>query len=86
MKIWIIYLDDLIISAKDSENHQILEKLYLVLTLVKECNLKLLAEKCFFIQKRVHFLGHVVRESGVEIDPDKIVNVKNWPEPKNILS
>ena len=38
MKICIIYLDDLIISAKDSEEHQILEKLDLVLTMLKECN------------------------------------------------
>ena len=83
MKICIIYLDDLIISAKDSEEHQILEKLDLVLTMLKECNLKLSAEKFFFVQKSVHFLGHVVSDSGVETGPDKIKKVKNWPVPKN---
>ena len=83
MKISNIYLDDLIFSAKDSEEHQILEKLDLVLSMIKECNLKLSAEKCCFVQIMVHFLGHVVSDNGVEIDPDKIAKVKNWPEPKN---
>ena len=45
MKICIIYLDDIIIFAKDFEEH--LEKLDTVLTRLKECNLKLSAEKCF---------------------------------------
>ena len=35
------------------------------------------------MQKSVHFLGHVESDSEVEIDPDKIVKVKNWSEPKN---
>ena len=43
MKICIIYLDDIIIFAKDFEEH--LERLDLVLTRLKECNLKLSAEK-----------------------------------------
>ena len=81
MKICIIYLDDIIIFAKDFEEH--LERLDLVLTRLKECSLKLSAEKCFFMQKSVHFLGHVVSDCGVETDPDKIEKVKNWPVPKN---
>ena len=35
------------------------------------------------MQKSVHFLGHVVSDSGVETDPDKIEKVKNCPVPKN---
>ena len=81
MKICIIYLDDIIIFAKDFEEHS--EGLDLVLTRLKECSLKLSAEKCFIMQKSVHFLGHVVSDCGVETDPDKIEKVKNWPVPKN---
>ena len=54
-----------------------------MLTRLKECSLKLSAEKCFFMQKSVHFLGHVVSDCGVETDPDKKEKVKNWPVPKN---
>ena len=81
MKICIIYLDDIIIFAKDFEEH--FERLDLVLTRLKECGLKLSAEKCFFMQKSVHFLGHVVSDFGVKTDLDKIEKVKNWLVPKN---
>lgn len=35
------------------------------------------------MQKKVRFLGHIVSESGVETDPEKIDRVKNWPTPTN---
>ena len=35
------------------------------------------------MQKSVHFLGHVVIESGVETDPDKFEKMKSWSVPKN---
>ena len=81
MKICIIYLDDIIIFAKELEER--IERLYLVLTRFKEHHLKLSAEKCFFMQKNVHFLGHVLSDCGIETEPDKIKKVKNWPVPKN---
>ncbi|XP_060579942.1 uncharacterized protein LOC132736753 [Ruditapes philippinarum] len=59
-----------------------LEILNKVLTRFKENNLKLSPEKCFFIQEKVKFLGHVVSEQGIQTDPEKIDKVKNWPTPK----
>ena len=46
MKICVIYLDDLIIFSDSFEQH--LERLDIVLTRLRECNLKLSADKCFF--------------------------------------
>ena len=79
MTICVIYLDDLIVFADTFEEH--LRRLDLILTRLEECKLKLSPEKCFFIQKRVHFLGHVVSEEGIETDPEKIDKVRNWPTP-----
>lgn len=81
MTICLIYLDDLIIFSENFEQH--LQRLDLILTRLKECGLKLSADKCFFLQKRVKFLGHVVSEDGVETDPEKIEKVRNWPTPSN---
>jgi hypothetical protein len=75
MKICIIYLDDLIIFSKDFNEH--LERLDTVSTHLKECNLKLSADKCVFIKPKVKFLGHIVRET----DPEKVEKVKNWQIP-----
>ena len=68
--------------AKDFEEHQ--ENKDLVLTRLIECNFKLSVEKCFFMQKSVHCLGHVVSYKGAcYTDPDKIEELKNWPGPMN---
>ena len=42
-----------------------------MLTRLKECNLKLSTEKWFFMQRSVHFLGHIVSDCGVETGPGK---------------
>jgi len=33
--------------------------------------------------RKVAFLGHVVSNEGVSVDPQKIEAVSNWPRPKN---
>ena len=81
MTICVIYLDDLIIFSDTFEEH--LRRLDVVLTRLKKCNLKLSPEKCFFIQDKVPFLGHIVSENGVETDPSKIDKIRNWPTPTN---
>ena len=81
MKICVIYLDDLIIFSNSFEQH--LERLDIVLTRLQQCNLKLSADKCYFFQERVKFLGHVVSRDGIETDPDKVEKIKNWPRPTN---
>ena len=81
MTICVVYLDDLIIFSDTFEEH--LYRLDLVFTRLKECNLKLSPEKCFFIQDKVPFLGHIVSKDGIETDPAKIDRIKNWPTPTN---
>ena len=81
MRIYLIYLDDLIIFSRSYEEH--FQRLDQVLTKLKSCNLKLAPEKCYFFRSRVSFLGHVVSGDGVGIDPAKIEKVKNWPTPAN---
>ena len=31
------------------------------------------------------FLGHVVSNEGVSMDPQKIDPIMNWPRPKNLI-
>ena len=81
MKIYLIYLDDLIIFSDSFEQH--LERLDIVLTKLQEANLKLAPEKCCFYRSSVNFLGHVVSGKGIETDPSKIDKVQNWPTPSN---
>ena len=41
-------------------------------------------KKCYFMQKRIPFLGHFVSEAGIEMNPEKIEAVKAWPPIKTI--
>ena len=41
-------------------------------------------KKCCLFQRRVNFLGHVLTEDGIEVQPDKAAAVENWPLPRNL--
>ena len=76
------YLDDIIVFAADLDTH--LERLTQVLVRLANANLKLKRSKCFLLQERVLFLGHIVSGEGIATDPAKIEAVKNWPTPKKL--
>ncbi|KAF8080328.1 hypothetical protein N665_0954s0003 [Sinapis alba] len=39
--------------------------------------------KCSFWQRKIGFLGHVVSEAGVAVDPEKITAISEWSTPKS---
>ena len=51
---------------------------------LKRADLKLHIKKCCLFQQRVSFLGHILTESGIEVQPDKVEAVQNWPTPRNL--
>jgi hypothetical protein len=40
--------------------------------------------KCDFWLKEVSFLGHVIADGGIVVDPRKVQDVLNWEPPRNI--
>ncbi|GJZ61006.1 putative reverse transcriptase domain-containing protein, partial [Tanacetum coccineum] len=65
------------------EEHEV--HLKLVLELLRKEKLYAKFSKCEFWLQEVHFLGHVVNQSGIHIDPSKIEAVKNWKVPTTPL-
>ena len=41
-------------------------------------------EKCVFCMDHVIFLGFTVSSQGVEVDPEKVKAIQDWPTPKNM--
>ena len=54
-----------------------------VLETLKKSMLYAKFTKCEFWLSKVAFLGHVVSDEGVSVDPQKIEAVTKWPRPKN---
>ncbi|GJW80962.1 putative reverse transcriptase domain-containing protein [Tanacetum coccineum] len=61
------------------EEHEV--HLRLVLELLRKEKLYAKFSKCEFWLEEVHFLGHVVNQGGIHVDPGKIEAVKNWKAP-----
>ena len=75
-KTCLAYLDNIIIFGRTLEEHN--ERLFHVLSKLREAGVKLSKEKCIFAQRKVRFLGHVITEDGIHTDPEKTNKVKNW--------
>ncbi|GKE01114.1 putative reverse transcriptase domain-containing protein, partial [Tanacetum coccineum] len=77
-----IFIDDILIYSKTKEDHEV--HLRLVLELLRKEKLYAKFSKCEFWLQEVHFLGHVVNQSGIHVDPGKIEAVKNWKAPTTL--
>jgi len=75
-----VYVDDIqITSASFQEHMQHLETIFRKLA---EHNITINKKKSQFLKKQVTFLGHVISEKGISMDPDKIQTIKNFQPPR----
>ena len=79
----IIYLDDIVIFSKDPASH--LKRLKAVFQKLEVAGLKLKPSKCELLWQQLAYLGHMISGQGIAIDEGKIVAIKNWPTPMNIM-
>ncbi|KAD3641980.1 hypothetical protein E3N88_31204 [Mikania micrantha] len=74
-----VFIDDILIYSKSKSEHE--NHLRLILELLKKEQLYAKFSKCEFWLKEVQFLGHIVNEDGIHVDPVKIETVKSWKTP-----
>ena len=74
----LVCLDDIIVYARNIEEHR--QRLVMVLIALRKVNLKLKLEKCRFAEKEITALGHRNSAEGVRPDPDKVKAVKEFPQ------
>lgn len=72
----VVYLDDIVIFSKTLEEHKY--HVRMVLEVLATYNFKLNEKKCSFQQNEIEILGHVVSESGVQVDKKKVCAIKNF--------
>ena len=76
----IIYMDNILVFAETLEECQ--RRTKQVLDRRKEEDLHLKLAKCAFDQTEVEYLGLVVRNGEVLMDPTKLKVVEQWEPPK----
>jgi len=40
-------------------------------------------KKCIFLKKELNYLGFMVSEEGLNMDPDKMQTILSWPIPRS---
>ena len=75
----IFFIDDIFFYSKTEEDH--VQHLRIVLQRLREEKLYVKFSKCEFLLTSVTFLGHVVSNEGIRVDPDKIEAVRGWTRP-----
>lgn len=76
-----VVMDDILLWGKTKQEHD--HSLQLLLTPCREQNLRLNLKKCFFLQREVRYLGHVLSAEGLRVDAQRIQDILKMPTPKN---
>lgn len=77
----LIYLDDILIFTRTREEHRHVVRE--VLQILKDNQLSLKPEKCEFEHEEVEYLGMVIKQRSIAMDPGKVAAIGEWPEPTN---
>jgi hypothetical protein len=78
----VVFIDDMLVYSECEKRHE--EHLRIVLTRLREHKLYAKFSKCDFWLKEVQFLGHILSENGISVDPSKIQQVMEWKAPTSI--
>jgi len=77
----VVYLDNILIFTKTKEEHT--KAVQWVLQILQENKLFFCLEKCKFCKEQIEYLGLVISENEVSIDPVKVTGVQEWPTLEN---
>ena len=81
-RFFLVFIDDILVYSKDQEDHD--THLRVVLETLRKKQLYAKMSKCEFWLREVSFLGHIVSEEGIRVDPSKIEVILEWKPPRNV--
>jgi hypothetical protein len=74
-----VFIDDILIYSKSDSDHE--EHMRLVLQKLWDNQLYAKYSKCEFWTDEVPFLGHIISNGGISVDPAKVKEIVEWSIP-----
>ncbi|GAA5875060.1 hypothetical protein JCM1840_001753 [Sporobolomyces johnsonii] len=78
----VVYLDDILVYSPDDSSHQ--QYVRTVLRDLLNAHLYAKIDKCDFGKSEVEFLGYLVGNRTVRMDPGKLDSIRDWPPPSSV--
>jgi hypothetical protein len=78
----VVFVDDILVYSQNEEAHE--DHLRLVLQKLRDNQFYAKFSKCDFWLKEVTFLGHIITNGGIKVDPNKISEILNWKQPTDV--
>ena len=78
----IAYLDDILIYSEDAASHE--KHVKLVLERLRAAGLQVDIKKSEFHVTRTKYLGYVLTNKGIEVDPEKVSALHDWLPPTTV--
>ena len=83
-KFVVVFIDDILVYSKTPEEHA--EHLRIVLGELRKHKLYVKYSKCEFWLRQVGFLGHVLTQEDVAVDPEKVKAILSWKPPASVTN
>jgi hypothetical protein len=77
-----VFIDDIFIYSKGDSDHE--EHLRLVLQKIRDNQLYAKYSKCEFWIDELSFLGHIISNGGIIVDPAKVKGIVAWSIPTTV--
>jgi hypothetical protein len=78
----VVVIDDILIYSKSESDHE--EHLRLVLQKLRDNQLYAKYSKCEFWIDKVPFLGYIISNGGIAVDPTKVKEIMEWRVPTTV--
>jgi hypothetical protein len=80
----IVYMDDILIVTESDNIEDYIRMVSKVLQILEDNDLFLKPEKCYFHKREVEYLGIIVGNGHVKVDPIIVKGIIEWPMPWNV--
>lgn len=77
-----VYIDDVLIYSNSPEEH--MKHITTVINALHAANMKISSEKSHFFSVSIEFLGHVIKNGRITVDPIKTEAIRNYPIPTTL--